>query len=209
MNNDNNQCNGALSQAQFLKLMTTQMTHQDPSKPMENGNFLAQMAQFGTVSGIQDLQKSFSEFAGSVGSGQSLQAASLVGHTVSAPGTQALLETGKPLKGEIELTDNTGNLSLQVLDSKTGDVIKTIPLGTHVKGAVPFSWDGLNDNGVMVDPGMYKISATATIGDNNTVLETQLQSRVESVSMGTGSNGLTVNLAGVGSVNFNQVKQIL
>ena len=48
----------SLGQEQFLKLMTTQMTHQDPTKPMENGDFLTQIAQFGTVSGIQDLQKS-------------------------------------------------------------------------------------------------------------------------------------------------------
>ncbi|MGZ5045063.1 MAG: flagellar hook assembly protein FlgD, partial [Methylobacter sp.] len=42
-----------LGQADFLKLMTTQMTHQDPTKPMENTEFITQMAQFGTVSGIQ------------------------------------------------------------------------------------------------------------------------------------------------------------
>ena len=40
----------ALDQEQFLKLMTTQMTHQDPTKPMQNGEFITQMAQFGTVS---------------------------------------------------------------------------------------------------------------------------------------------------------------
>ena len=53
----------SLGQAEFLKLMTTQMTHQDPTKPMQNGEFLAQMAQFGTVNGIQDLQASFKDFA--------------------------------------------------------------------------------------------------------------------------------------------------
>ncbi|MGZ4955340.1 MAG: flagellar hook capping FlgD N-terminal domain-containing protein, partial [Methylobacter sp.] len=46
----------SLGQDEFLKLMTTQMTHQDPSQPMQNGEFITQMAQFGTVSGIQDLQ---------------------------------------------------------------------------------------------------------------------------------------------------------
>ena len=48
-----------LGQDQFLKLMTTQLQNQDPFKPMENGEFLSQMAQFGTVSGIQGLQDSF------------------------------------------------------------------------------------------------------------------------------------------------------
>ena len=53
-------------------------------KPMENGEFLSQMAQFGTVSGIQDLQESFKDFASSISSDQALQAASLVGRDVVA-----------------------------------------------------------------------------------------------------------------------------
>jgi flagellar basal-body rod modification protein FlgD len=56
----------SLGQEEFLKLMTTQITHQDPTKPMENGDFLAQMAQFGTVAGIQDLQESFKSFTASI-----------------------------------------------------------------------------------------------------------------------------------------------
>jgi flagellar basal-body rod modification protein FlgD len=200
---------GALNQAQFLKLMTTQMTHQDPSKPMENGDFLAQMAQFGTVSGIQDLQKSFSEFASAVGSGQALQAAALVGHTISAPATQGLLETGKPLKGEIELTENTPNLTVKVLNSQTGEVVKNLSLETQKKGAVAFSWDGLDDDNQMADPGMYKITATAKLDGKDVAMETQIQARVESVVMGNGVNGLKVNLAGGDRVNFNQVKQII
>ena len=48
-----------VGQDQFLELMITQLKNQDPMKPMDNGQFLSQMAQFGTVSGINDLQKSF------------------------------------------------------------------------------------------------------------------------------------------------------
>ena len=35
-----------LGQEDFLKLMTTQLQNQDPFAPMENGDFIAQMAQF-------------------------------------------------------------------------------------------------------------------------------------------------------------------
>ena len=41
-----------LGQEDFLKLMTTQLQNQDPFAPMENGEFIAQMAQFSTVTGI-------------------------------------------------------------------------------------------------------------------------------------------------------------
>ena len=43
---------GSLGQSDFLKLMTTQLQNQDPFAPMDNGDFIAQMAQFSTVTGI-------------------------------------------------------------------------------------------------------------------------------------------------------------
>ena len=48
---------------QFLKLMMTQLQNQDPTAPMESTDFLGQLAQFGTVSGIQGLQQQFMDVA--------------------------------------------------------------------------------------------------------------------------------------------------
>ncbi len=200
---------GALSQAQFLKLLTTQMTHQDPSKPMENGDFLAQMAQFGTVSGIQDLQKSFTDFSNSITSGQALQAAGLVGHYVSAPATNGYLEAGKDISGNINLTASTQNLQIKIIDAK-GKEVDDIQLGTHAKGDVPFVWDGTGADGVALSPGVYKIEASALIDGKNTVLETNINAKVASVNIGSGMSGLKVNLVGNdGSIDFNKIKQVL
>ena len=44
-----------LGQEDFLKLMTTQLQNQDPFAPMENGDFIAQMAHFSTVTGITEM----------------------------------------------------------------------------------------------------------------------------------------------------------
>jgi len=189
--------------------MTTQMTHQDPSNPMENGQFLTQIAQFGTVSGIQDLQKSFGDFADSITSSQALQATSLVGRQVSAPGTKGLLAVGGDISGKINLPDSSPNVNVKIIRSETGEVVKEMELGAHSEGKVPFVWDGMNSQNVMANPGVYKVEATAYIDGKNTVLETDIDSLVDSVSMGSGANGLKVNLTGLDSVNFNQIKQIL
>jgi flagellar basal-body rod modification protein FlgD len=199
----------SLGQDQFLKLLTTQMTHQDPTKPMQNGEFLSQMAQFGTVSGIQDLQQSFKDFAASISSDQTLQAASLVGRTVSAPSEQGLLAAGGEIKGTVDLQASSSNVNLKILDPATGDVIGIKSLGGHSAGSVPFVWDGMNDKGNLAHPGVYKIQVEASIDGINTVLPSEIQARVESVSMDSGKNGLQVNLSGLGAVNFNQIKQIL
>lgn len=199
----------SLGQEQFLKLMTTQMTHQDPTKPMQNGEFLSQMAQFGTVSGIQDLQQSFKDFAASISSDQALQAASLVGRTVSAPSGEGLLAAGGEINGTVDLPASSSNVNLKILDPVTGDVIGTKSLGAQPAGPVPFTWDGMNDKGNLAHPGVYKVQVEASIDGINTVLPSQIHSRVESVSMDSGKNGLQVNLTGLGAVGFNQIKQIL
>ena len=199
----------SLGQDQFLKLMMTQMTHQDPTKPMQNGEFLSQMAQFGTVSGIQDLQHSFKNFATSISSDQTLQAANLVGRMVSAPSENGLLPAGGEIKGTVNLPVSSNNVNLRILDPLTGDVIGIKNLGEHSAGIVPFVWDGVNDKGNLVHPGVYKVQVEASIDGINTILPSEIQSRVESVSMDNGKNGLQVNLAGLGAVNFNQIKQIL
>lgn len=199
----------SLGQADFLKLMTTQMTHQDPSQPMSNGDFITQMAQFGTVSGIQDLQKSFGDFAGSINSSQALQATSLVGRYVSAPGTQGLLNVGGNITGDINLTSSASSVLVTVTNAATGEVEQTVDMGTHSAGKIPFTWDGTNSNGVMSSPGVYKIGATASIDGNNTALVTDINSQVDSVSMASGSTGMKVNLTGLDSIDFNQIKQIL
>ncbi len=199
----------SLGQEQFLKLMTAQLTHQDPTKPMQNGEFLSQMAQFGTVSGIQDLQQSFKNFSTSISSDQALQAASLVGRFVSVPSEQGLLAAGGEIKGTVDLPASASNVNLKILDPITGDVVAIKSLGGHSEGSVPFAWDGINSNGVLANPGVYKVQVETGIDGTNTVLQPEIQSRVESVSMDSGKNGLQVNLMGLGAVNFNQIKHIL
>jgi len=195
-----------LGQEQFLKLLTTQLTHQDPNKPMENGDFLAQMAQFSTVEGIGDLNDSFTEFASSISSGQALQAATLVGKSVLIPSDEAVMSLNKNMGGEIVLNEDTNDLKVSFLDSN-GQVVKTMDLGRQKQGNVAFEWDGLLDDETYADPGVYKIRAEAQIGGNNTFLQTFVNADVESVGLGN-ENGIQLALAGLGEVNFNQVKKI-
>ncbi len=196
-----------LGQEQFLKLMTTQLTHQDPNKPMENGDFLAQMAQFSTVEGIGDLNKSFADFSTSVSSGQALQAASLVGKSVMVPAEEGIMSLTKPLSGEAVLTDGTDNLKVSFLDS-SGTKVKTLELGRQDAGNVSFNWDGLLDDGTYVDPGVYKITAEAKIDGKNTALQTYVSADVESVSLGKKNEEITLALSGLGQVSLNDVKKI-
>lgn len=84
----------------FLKLMTTQLKNQDPFKPLDSGDFL-ELAQFGTVSGLKQLQSQFETLSGSIVSSQALQASSLLGRDVLINATSGYLEAGRPLEAPL------------------------------------------------------------------------------------------------------------
>ena len=70
-----------------------------------------------------------------------------------------------------------------------------------------FAWDGKDANGNRLEPGSYGIKAnhTATNGDSKT-LSTYVQAPVESVTVG--SDGLFLNLKGLGTAPIDYVLRI-
>lgn len=190
----------------FLKLMVTQLNNQDPFKPMENGEFLGQIAQFASVSGLDKLNNSFDELSGSITSGQALQAGSLVGREVLAPTDAGYLPAGGSLRGQVTLEQSSPQVVLRVTD-RVGQLVREMPLGAVPAGPLNFAWDGLDESGGYAAPGVYQVSVEAVQDDRSEDLFTQVFSRVESVNLG-GRNGLMLNLEGLGPIAFNSVQQI-
>lgn len=69
-----------LGQADFLKLLVAQLRYQDPMNPMEDKEFIAQMAQFNALEEMRGLNKSFAAMSDF---NQLTQASSLLGKTVA------------------------------------------------------------------------------------------------------------------------------
>jgi len=68
-----------LGKDDFLKLLITQLTNQDPTSPMEDTQFISQMAQFSSLEQMTNMNESFNKLAGMISSSQ---AASVLGRTV-------------------------------------------------------------------------------------------------------------------------------
>ncbi|MDH3643713.1 MAG: flagellar hook assembly protein FlgD [Gammaproteobacteria bacterium] len=200
--------NDELGQEDFLRLMITQFKNQDPFKPMENGDFLGQIAQFGTVSGIQELQSSFSALSESLYSDQALQASALVGRTVLARLDSGALTPGGAISGAVDVPAGTPSLKIEIVDA-SGQVVKHMDLGSQSAGLVSFQWDGVTDDGELADPGLYNINATVTSDGGTFAAETLIAAPVESVTLARAGSGLTLNLAGMGQLPLSQVRQIM
>ena len=201
-----------LGQAAFLELMITQMNNQNPLNPQDNSEFVAQLAQFSSVEGLERLNKSFNSFM----SNNALQASSLVGRSVSVETDKSILYSGSIISGSVDLGYSTQDAQMRIYD-QDGVLVQTIPVGKLPQGESVFRWDGQNleVNGELLDweagddaaaAGEYRFEVTASQNGKSEAIATALSANVNSVTIG--ENGqLILNLAGIGAVEASKVKQ--
>ena len=153
---------GSMDQNDFLRLMTTQLTTQDPFNPMDNTQMVAQMAQFSQVAGIAEMNQLKALVEGMGATGRLTDAASwigrsvLIGSDVAAPGKDG------GYAGEIALPDGAESVSISYVDS-TGAMVHSEQLGAQAAGTVPFAWNGKNAAGETVATGPLKMVVNATV----------------------------------------------
>lgn len=197
-----------LGQEDFLALMIAQFQNQDPFSPMENGEFLGQLAQFGTVDGIDQLNSAFAGLSQTLYSDQALQAANLVGHRVLAASDRAYLPESDSLAGAVGLSSSAENVQIDILDA-SGQLLRRLELGQQAAGLVEFQWDGMTDGGERADPGNYSIEARVIRGSSVEGVETLVNAQIDSVNLGGAQGGMSLNLAGGGVLSMSQVRRIL
>jgi flagellar basal-body rod modification protein FlgD len=192
----------------FLTLMLAQLKNQDPTSPVDSNTFLTQLAQLSEVQGITQLNTSFSTLSSSLSPSQALQASSLLGHKVLVTSTTANLTANGTVTGAVNVPQTTSQVLLDVKDS-AGVLVRQIDLGAQSTGLTSFSWDGKAGDGSQAPAGTYTLSAQyAGAISGGTAATTMINGTVDSVSMGAGSTGLTLNVSGLGSVPFSSVQQI-
>lgn len=197
-----------LGQEDFLELMVAQLENQDPTKPMDNFEFLSQIAQFGTVEGIQNIEQGFAELTNVLYASQSLQAASLVGSKVVTESNLGQLPTEGTLDATVNVPTNTSQVQVYVQDT-TGRLVHTQNLGAASSGELNYQWDGLLEGGGTAPAGQYRISAEAIVGGEPQALSVHTHSLVESVTIDQASAGVQLNLAGGNSISLGEVKSFL
>jgi flagellar basal-body rod modification protein FlgD len=192
----------------FLTLMLAQLKNQDPTSPVDSNTFLAQLASLSEVQGITQLNTSFSSLSNSLLSSQALQASSLLGHQalVASP-TATLTSAGGTLSGAVSVPQTSSQVVLNITNS-AGVLVQTLNLGAQPAGLANFSWNGQTSSGSQAPAGTYTLTAQVAGVSGGTAVNTLVNGTVDSVTMGTGSSGLTLNIAGLGSVPFSNVQQI-
>ena len=199
---------GTLGGTDFLTLMLAQLQNQDPTSPVDSNTFLTQLAQLSEVQGITSLNTNFSTLSNSLTSNQALQASSLLGHQALVNSSTATIAAGATVTGAVNVPQTTSQVTLSITNS-AGALVSQINLGAQPAGLANFSWNGTAGDGSQAPAGTYTLTAQyAGATSGGTAATTLVNGTVESVSMGAGSAGMTLNVAGVGSVPFSSLQQI-
>ena len=199
----------ALGKDAFLQLLVTQLKNQNPLDPQDNSAFVAQLAQFSSLEGITTLNSTVSSLAGNYNSSQALQASSLVGRSVIVQTNEAYVDPAseKPFNGTVVVQDANSNPVISITNAD-GEVVRTIDMGTQKAGNAGFTWDGKDDDGVLLDKGSYTFTASSKTDTGTTALTTYLPATVNSVTLSKTGGEIMLNLAGLGSIGISKVQTI-
>jgi len=170
-----------LGQDDFLNLLITQLTNQNPLEPMEGADFVAQLATFTSVEQLMQANDGLETLAlGQAGliSGQSVN---LVGKSIKYPGNEVTLEPGGNVEAEYAIGQTAETVEVTIKDDQ-GRTVRTMEMGPVAVGTHDIEWDGLDDDGDDVPPGSYTINIQAKDSDGEVIpVETNSIGKISAV----------------------------
>jgi len=196
----------AFTQVDFLKILTTQMKIQDPTKPLDSGQMMQQMSQLTALSSSQELKSAIEGLKQNQYQSQFLSSTQLIGKEVAVISSVSQLDNS--LKGSVVLANRATEVTVQIKNS-AGQVVKTLSLPGSEAGVVDFTWDGKNEEGQEMPKDFYTMSASAKNNGANIDTATLGIFKVNSVTLDRKNYSTIVNLAGLGGVSMNNVIKII
>ena len=200
--------NTNMGQTEFLTLFTTQLKNQDPTDPVKNEAFVAQLAQFSQLEATTSMKTSMNSLVSSMSNDRMLGAASLMGKQVAVPDGPVLVTDTTVAQGIINVPAGADGIQLQVFDS-SGVLVRSQILGSQPPGDVTLSWDGMTDGGAAAANGTYRYVATVNSKGQMSKPTVNTYSTVTAVkSAGTSDGTMLLEVAGGKTVNLADVKRI-
>lgn len=198
----------SMGQTEFLTLFTTQLKNQDPTDPVKNEAFVAQLAQFSQLEASTAMRTSMDSLVATMGNDRMLGAASLMGRQVAVPDGPVQVTDTTVSQGTINLPAGADGVQLQVFDS-TGGLVRSQIMGAQAPGDLTLSWDGMTDSGVAAANGTYRYVATVNSKGQMSKPTVSTYATVTAVkSAGTADGTMLLEVAGGKTVNLSDVKRI-
>ena len=193
----------------FLKLLVAQMRYQDPLNPLAGTEFSAQLAQFSSLEQLQNmsglLENAIEADILLARSINNTLAATIVGKSVTALCDQVHWDGGKKTDIDFELAGNAAQVEVEIVDAN-GNLMRTLTDNDLSKGRGSIRWDGCDQKGNELPPGMYYVRIKATSPTDTAVsAQALVVGRVDGVRF---VNGNPMLLVGEMEIPFGSVLEI-
>jgi flagellar basal-body rod modification protein FlgD len=197
---------GTLGKNDFLKLLTAQLQQQDPTQPMDNTEFVAQLAQFSSLEAMNNVNDTLTELLAAKGTSVQTTAASLVGKTAIFETDDVVLEKGKTATITANLSQAATNVNVVIQDDD-GTTVRVLTPGAMASGSQRIEWDGLDSNGDAVESGTYTVQITASDINGSAVSLTQSGSaRITGITYE--DDGTPLFMAGGNSLKLSDISEV-
>ena len=141
----------------FLTLLLTQMTHQNPLEPMNNTEFLAQLAQFSSLEQMQNVSAGIEQLSKNQSLATNSQLINLIGKRVLLPGNGFTLQQEKGVDLRFQIGNDLKEVpaGLRITDGN-GATVRIMDLPTLSPGSNTLFFDGKDSQGDWLKPGNYR-----------------------------------------------------
>lgn len=159
------QANKEMDKDAFLNLLVTQLRFQNPMEPMQDQEFISQLAQFSQLEQLANMSESLDtntevDYIMSQTIANTM-ATTLIGKTVVAEGSDFDMTSGEDVDLSFNLGADAATVKINIYD-EGGSLVKTIEMDDVHKGNQTISWDGHNNNGTQLGSGTYSYEVHAS-----------------------------------------------
>lgn len=195
-----------LGQQDFLRLLSAQLQNQDPLKPLDNAEFLSQMAQFSTVSGIDRMNATLDAMAGGQRGTGIAMAAELLGRQVLVPGSVTRPDAAGAVHGAVTLDAPAEALVVTWSDAATGEILHSQTLGPQAAGTVEFGWTDVPAD-MVAGRSAIGLSVSALRDGATALEEAQVYARVLSAQAGATGSDVTLQVEDFGLLDGLEIER--
>lgn len=185
----------------FLKLLTTQLQNQDPTEPVSNEEFVAQLAQFSQLEELQGVSGQLDSLYLVNASMNNAAMTNLLGRDVVAKGDTFHHDSGSDAI-YFDAASATTSTTLTITDSN-GIVVFSQDIGSQAAGEGSYTWDGKDQNGNLCAAGDYTFSISASdVNGDSVAVQTLIEGTIDQMSFETGSaapsiDGVDINIGDI------------
>jgi flagellar basal-body rod modification protein FlgD len=149
-----------LDKDDFMRIMITEMKHQDPTKPMDSDRMATQMAQITSVEQLKNVGGAIDKLAEKSSASDRLAMSAMIGKAVTVDKGRFAHQKGTVSSVNFNLPEDADKIRLSIQNDK-GEEIATRELEPMKAGMNVYNWDGLNSSNLSSSTGNYIVRIDA------------------------------------------------